>query len=67
LKDVIYSLLVQHLISDSSGTNRRNVLNDTDIDFIESEKASRLASCFFEEETVENLSMEQPVKIKSID
>ena len=39
LKDVVYSLLVQHLINDSSGIKERHVLNDIDLDFVESEKA----------------------------
>jgi hypothetical protein len=67
LKDVIYSLLIQHLTVNASGTIRRSELNDVDLDFVESEKASRLASCVFEEKTVGNLEMEQPATIKSID
>jgi hypothetical protein len=48
LKDVIYSLLIQHLTGDASRALRRNELNDIDSDFVESEKASRLASCLYE-------------------
>jgi hypothetical protein len=54
LKDVIYSLLVQHLTGDASGSIRRNELNDVDANFVESEKASRLASCLYEATTAED-------------
>ncbi|CAF4571991.1 unnamed protein product [Rotaria sp. Silwood1] len=45
LKDVIYCLLIQHLTNDASEAIRRNLLNDTNLNFVESEKASRLSSC----------------------
>ena len=67
LKDVIYSLLVQHLTGDASETVRRNELNDIDSDFIESETASRLASCLYEKKREENIDMENPWKTKSVD
>ncbi len=67
LKDVIYSLVVQHLISDSSGIRQTNVLNDTDFNFIESEKASRLASCRYETKTTESVEVNIPSKTKVID
>jgi hypothetical protein len=62
LKDVIYSLLVQHLTGDASGTVRRNELNDIDLDFVESEKASRLASCLYEKKDQEDVEVEKPPK-----
>jgi hypothetical protein len=62
LKDVIYSLLVQHLTGDAGGTVRRNELNDIDLDFVESEKASRLASCIYEEKNEEDVEEEKPPK-----
>jgi hypothetical protein len=49
LRDVIYTLLVQHLTGDADKTVRRNELSDIDSDFAESEKAARLASCLYEE------------------
>jgi hypothetical protein len=55
LKDVIYSLLVQHLTGDASRAIRRNELNSIDSDFVESEKASRLASCLYEAKTARNI------------
>jgi len=67
LKDVIYSLLIQHSTDHTSGTIRRNELNDIDSDFMESEKASRLASCLYEEKREVNSEMETPSKIKSVD
>jgi hypothetical protein len=67
LKDVIYSLLVQHLTGDASEVIQRNELNDIDADFVESEKAARLASCLYEERTNENLQMTEPAKMKSVD
>ncbi|CAF3536379.1 unnamed protein product [Rotaria sp. Silwood1] len=48
LKDVIYSLLVQHVTEHNSDNVRRNRFNDIDLDFIESEKASHFASCVYE-------------------
>ena len=66
-KDVVYSLLVKHLTGDTSGTVRRNELNDIDLDFAESEKAVRLSSCLYEEKPEETLPFEKPAKIKSID
>ncbi|CAF3880335.1 unnamed protein product, partial [Rotaria sordida] len=50
LKDVIYSLLVQHVMDHTSDNVRRNEFNDIDLDFIESERASRFASCIYEEQ-----------------
>jgi hypothetical protein len=47
LKDVIYSLLVQHLTGDSSRTIRRNALSDIDADFADAANAARLASCLY--------------------
>ncbi|CAF1482713.1 unnamed protein product, partial [Adineta steineri] len=67
LKDVIYSLLIQNLTRDKSGAIRRNELNDIDSAFIEAERASRLASCVYEKKREENLEIEKPSKIKSID
>jgi len=54
LKDVVYSLLVRHVTGDQSVVIRRNELNDIDANFIESEKAARLASCSYETETEGN-------------
>ena len=51
LKEAIYSLLIQYLTGDMSGSVRRNELNNIDSDFIASEKASRLASCLYEPKT----------------
>ncbi|CAF2837444.1 unnamed protein product [Rotaria sp. Silwood2] len=51
LKNVIYSLLIQHVTGHKSDILRRNEFNDIDLDFIESKKASRLASCIYEEKS----------------
>jgi hypothetical protein len=59
LKDVIYSLLVQHLTGDTNGIVQRNKLNDIDKDFAESSTAARLASCLYEATTEEYSSVEQ--------
>ncbi|CAF4212268.1 unnamed protein product, partial [Adineta steineri] len=67
LKDVIYSLLIQHLTRDKSGMIRRNELNDIDSAFAEAESASRVASCVYEMKREEGLEIEKPSKIKSID
>jgi hypothetical protein len=67
LKDVVYSLLVQHLISDASEIRQRNMLNDINLDFVESEKASRLASCLYEKTIVENTEINEPMIPKVID
>jgi hypothetical protein len=67
LKDVVYSLLVQHLISDSSEIRQRNVFNDINSAFVESEKASRLASCLYEKKTEENTEINKPTIPKVID
>ncbi|CAF4604917.1 unnamed protein product [Rotaria sp. Silwood1] len=48
LKDVIYSLLIQHVTGLRNDNVRRNEFNDIDLDFIKSEKASRFASCIYE-------------------
>ncbi|CAF2765833.1 unnamed protein product [Rotaria sp. Silwood2] len=67
LKNVIYSLLVQHLIGDASRVVQRNELNDIDWDFLQCEKASRLAACFYEEKKEEeNLKIEKPSKPSSL-
>ncbi|CAF2498035.1 unnamed protein product [Rotaria sp. Silwood2] len=66
LKDVIYSLLIQHLTNDVSGIIRRNLLNDINSNFVESEKVSRLAACFYEEKT-SDIQIDMPLKIKTID
>jgi hypothetical protein len=62
LKDVIYSILVQHLTGDTNGIVQRNKLNDIDKDFAESSTAARLASCLYEAKTEEHSSVEQPSK-----
>jgi hypothetical protein len=68
LKDVIYFLLAQHLTGDANGIIRRNELNDIDLNFVESENASRLASCLYETKAEENLPLEESSKkIKSVD
>ncbi|CAF1097185.1 unnamed protein product [Rotaria sordida] len=51
LKDVIYSLLIQHVTGLTSDNVRRNEFNDIDFDFIKSEQASRFASYIYEEKT----------------
>ncbi|CAF1486892.1 unnamed protein product [Rotaria sordida] len=51
LKDIIYSLLIQHVIGHTSDNIRRNTFNDIDLDFIESEKASHFASCIYEKKS----------------
>ncbi|CAF1353297.1 unnamed protein product [Rotaria sordida] len=55
LKDVIYSLLVENVTGNKSDNVRRNEYNDIDLNFIESEKVSRFASCLYEEKTEENV------------
>jgi hypothetical protein len=60
LKDAIYSLLVQYLTGDTSGSVRRKEFNDIELDFIESEKAARLASCLYEPKTEANAEIVQP-------
>ncbi|CAF2618508.1 unnamed protein product [Rotaria sp. Silwood2] len=62
LKDVVYSLLVQHLTGHANETIRRNELNDIATSFAESEQAARFASCLYEAKTEENLRLEQPSK-----
>ncbi|CAF2963995.1 unnamed protein product [Rotaria sp. Silwood2] len=47
LKDVIYSLLIQYVTGHAGNNVQRNEFNDIDLDFIESEKASRFASCIY--------------------
>ncbi|CAF5073048.1 unnamed protein product, partial [Rotaria sp. Silwood1] len=51
LKDVIYSLLIQHVTGHASSKVQRNEYNDIDLNFIESKKASRFATCIYEERT----------------
>ncbi|CAF2498080.1 unnamed protein product [Rotaria sp. Silwood2] len=51
LKDVIYSLLIQNVTGDKNDNIRRNEYNDIDLNFIESEKVSRFASCLYEART----------------
>ncbi|CAF1210204.1 unnamed protein product [Rotaria sordida] len=51
LKHVIYTLLVQHITEHKSDNIRRNQINDIDLDFIESEKASRFASYIYEKKS----------------
>ena len=53
LKRVIYSLLVQHLTGDTRHPMQRNELSDIDLNFVQSEKASRVASCLYEEKSSE--------------
>ncbi|CAF1283491.1 unnamed protein product [Rotaria sordida] len=60
LKDVICSLLVQQIIGDANRPVRRNEFNDIDLDFIESEKSSRLASCLYETKAEEDAEPESP-------
>ena len=49
LKDVIYSFIVEYIPLQTSDNNiGRNPLNDIDWDLIQSEKASRFASCIYE-------------------
>jgi hypothetical protein len=60
LKDTIYSLLVQHLTGDTSGSVRRNELNDIDLNFIEFEKASCLASCLYEAKAEADVKKDEP-------
>jgi hypothetical protein len=67
LKDVVYSLVVQHLINDTSGISQRNISNDINLHFIESEKASRLASCRYEQKVEENVDSDLPSTTKVID
>jgi hypothetical protein len=62
LRDVIYTLLVQHLTGDAVKTVRRNQLSDIDSDFAESENAARLASCLYEKKDEENITEENPLK-----
>jgi hypothetical protein len=45
LRDVIYTLLVQHLTEGTNEIVQRNKWNDIDEDFAESSTAARLASC----------------------
>ena len=68
LKNVIYSLLVQHLIGDANRTMQRNELSDIDFHFVQSEKASRVASCLYEEkqEGEESLETGKPSKSSSL-
>ncbi|CAF3493769.1 unnamed protein product [Rotaria sp. Silwood1] len=54
LKDVIYSLLIQNATGDKNDNLRRNEYNDIDLNFIESRKVSRFASCLYEANTEEN-------------
>jgi hypothetical protein len=67
LKDVVYCLLVQHLTGDPSKTIERNELNDINSNFVESQTASRLASCLYEENIVENTEVNIPSTTKVID
>ncbi|CAF1140039.1 unnamed protein product [Rotaria sordida] len=63
LKNVIYSLLVQHLTGNTSRTVQKNGLNDIDSDFLQSDRASCLASCLYEEKKEEeNSEIEKPSK-----
>ena len=63
LRDVVYSLLVQHQTGNISTINRRNQFNAIDADFAESEKASRFASCRYETTIEENLEEKKPSKV----
>ncbi|CAF2149926.1 unnamed protein product [Rotaria magnacalcarata] len=58
LKDVIFSLLIQQTIGNASKLVRRNEFNDLDLDFIQSEKASRLASCLYEANNEKDIESE---------
>lgn len=58
LKDAVYSLLVQYLVGETSRTIERNKFNDVDSDYIQSEKASCLASCLYEEKREEEREFE---------
>jgi hypothetical protein len=60
LKDAIYSLLVQHLTGDTSGSVRQNELNDIDLNLIEFEKVSRLASCVYEAKAEVDVKTDEP-------
>jgi len=52
LKDVVYTLFIQHLMNDTSELARRNELNEIDSDFFDAEKAARHASCLYESKIV---------------
>ncbi|CAM4931504.1 unnamed protein product [Rotaria socialis] len=58
LTTVIYSLLMQHLTGDTYQAVQRNELSDIELDFVQSEKASRLASCLYEEKNEDKLEIE---------
>jgi hypothetical protein len=60
LKDAIYSLLVRHLSGETGESIPRNELNAIDSNFIQSEKAARLASCLYEAKTDQNVEVVQP-------
>ncbi|CAF3668953.1 unnamed protein product [Rotaria socialis] len=50
LKDVVYSLLVKHLIGDASDAiTKQNEKSELYSDFVESDKAARLAACIFDD------------------
>jgi hypothetical protein len=51
LKQVIYSLLLQYITQQTSDNIRKNEFNDIHLDFIESEKSSRFASCIYEKKS----------------
>ncbi|CAF4668728.1 unnamed protein product [Rotaria sp. Silwood2] len=62
LKDVVYSLLIQHLTGYINETIQRNELNDIDTSFAESEQAARFSSCLYEAKTEENSLLKAPSK-----
>ncbi|CAF3964695.1 unnamed protein product [Rotaria sp. Silwood2] len=67
-KDVVYSLIIQHLTGDTNAIIRRNELNNIDASFNESEQVAGLASCLCEPKTEENRLFGQlSKKIKSAD
>jgi hypothetical protein len=60
LKDAIYALLIQHLTGTTDKSVERNEFNEIDFDFIQSEKASRLASYLYEAKTEANVEIVRP-------
>ena len=65
LKGVVYSLLVQHIRNGASTTMQKNLLNDIDVTFAESEEVLCLSFCLYEERAVENTQMLMSRKSKS--
>ena len=65
LKDVIYCLLIQRLTGDTSRVVQSDELNNIDLDFIQSEKASNLASCLYEEKRDTDSRLSPPSHYKS--